>query len=184
MKKFSKSYRNPIEIGQIAQCALPTAISYLINRFEEFIATDEFSGKHGNVEFVIAKSRTLEYHELATKIQHICQETKTNILVLFRRNVAKQRNQHPFLQELLQLHITWENLKYFHHQGYGIHIGTVHGTKGLEAEIVIIPELDTYTSDENRQLLYVGMTRARSRLILSACRSTPLIRSLQEKSQQ
>ena len=59
-------------------------------------------------------------------------------------------------------------------------IGTLHGTKGLEADTIIIPEVNTYISDQDRQLLYVGMTRTKKKLILSANESTTLVKTLKD----
>lgn len=61
----------------------------------------------------------------------------------------------------------------------GLLIGTLHGTKGLEADTIIIPEVNTYKSDQDRQLLYVGMTRTKKKLILSANESTDFVKTLQ-----
>ena len=48
-----------------------------------------------------------------------------------------------------------------------------------KADTIIIPELDRYKTNKDRQLLYVGMTRSRKRLILSATGFTDLIKSLE-----
>ncbi|MYH28443.1 MAG: hypothetical protein F4137_06210 [Acidobacteria bacterium] len=48
----------------------------------------------------------------------------------------------------------------------GIKVSTVHAFKGMERPIVIIPGLDRDLKDWNPSLLYVGMSRARSLLIL------------------
>ncbi|MFX0030154.1 MAG: ATP-binding domain-containing protein, partial [Candidatus Hermodarchaeota archaeon] len=60
----------------------------------------------------------------------------------------------------------------------GLVIGTLYGSKGLESNIIIIPEVNTYKSDKERQLLYVGITRSRNKVILSANKSTDLIKAL------
>ncbi len=43
---------------------------------------------------------------------------------------------------------------------------TIHSFKGLESPVVIIADIEQVDSDENQSLLYVGMSRARSLLIL------------------
>ena len=48
----------------------------------------------------------------------------------------------------------------------GIKVSTIHAFKGMESPIVIIPGLDRDLKDWNPSLLYVGMSRARSLLIL------------------
>lgn len=54
-------------------------------------------------------------------------------------------------------------------------IGIIHGTKGLEYDTIIIPEINSYVSDKDRQLLYIGITRSRKKIILSANKSTALV---------
>ena len=84
--------------------------------------------------------------------------------------------EHPFFDKLKALNIEWKDLKEYHHLATGLYVGTLHGTKGLESDTIIIPEVDTYKSDKDRQLLYVGMTRSRKKLVLSANQSTELIK--------
>jgi len=61
----------------------------------------------------------------------------------------------------------------------GVFIGTLQGTKGLEADVVIIPELEEISSSTGkRQLLYVGMTRAMYSLILTGSGNNEFISNL------
>ncbi len=48
---------------------------------------------------------------------------------------------------------------------------TVHAFKGLESSIVLITDLDSNSIQENKSLIYVGMTRARSGLHVFANRN-------------
>ena len=57
-----------------------------------------------------------------------------------------------------------------------------NSSKGLEAETVVIPEIDTFHSVKDRQLLYVGFTRTLKNLILTASRETDLVKSLANSS--
>lgn len=43
---------------------------------------------------------------------------------------------------------------------------TIHAFKGLESVVVIVTDIEQVNTDEARSLLYVGMSRARSLLIL------------------
>ncbi len=68
------------------------------------------------------------------------------------------------------------------HAGQAISLLTLHSAKGLEFSVVAIPGLEAgllphfnaqgtpEDVEEERRLLYVGMTRARERLLLSCCR--------------
>ncbi len=170
VKRFEKSYRNPIEIGIIAQKILPTSLKSLIGQFDEFLPTKEFLGNHGLVELIVSNTREEEYEKLAIKINQLLKHPYT-ILLLFRRNMVKCSYDHPFFKYLKKLNLEWNNLEKFNHNIPGLLIGTIHGTKGLEFDTIIIPEIDTYKTDKDRQLLYVGITRSRKKLILSANQS-------------
>lgn len=76
------------------------------------------------------------------------------------------------------------------HQSHQIHLMTLHNAKGLEFDYVFIVGLeemllphihqgdDPSDIEEERRLLYVGMTRARKRLFLSHCQTRFLWGSL------
>lgn len=179
VRRFQKSYRTPIEIGFIAQETLPQAIKELIGKFDEFLATKEFIGTHGIFEFILSRTRDEEYRKLADKINNLLKSPQ-EILVLFKYNMAKRNYEHLFFDYLRRLHINWKDLMEYDYKTPGLLIGTLHGTKGLEAETIIIPEVNTYRSDQDRQLLYVGMTRTKKKLILSANKSTDFVKTLQE----
>jgi superfamily I DNA and RNA helicase len=179
VRRFQKSYRTPIEIGFIAQETLPQAIKELIGKFDEFLATKEFIGTHGILEFILSRTREEEYRKLADKINNLLKSPQ-EILVLFKYNMAKRNYEHLFFDFLRRLHINWKDLMEYDYKTPGLLIGTLHGTKGLEADTIIIPEVNTYRSDQDRQLLYVGMTRTKKKLILSANKSTEFVKTLQE----
>ena len=181
VKRFEKSYRVPIEIGIAAREALPENLVNLIDQYDEFISTKEYAGVHGIIEIIISKSRDEEYKTLVEKIAHL-QKVPQEILMLFRRNMQKIGYEHPFFDQLKASNIEWKDLKEYHHMSTGLYIGTLHGTKGLESDTIIIPEVDTYNSDQDRQLLYVGMTRSCKKLVLSANKSTKLIKLLEPHS--
>ena len=48
----------------------------------------------------------------------------------------------------------------------GIKVTTIHAFKGMESPVVVIPGIDRKLEDWDPSLLYVGMSRARSHLIL------------------
>ena len=181
VKRFDKSYRIPIEIGIIAQKILPKNITNLIGQFDEFMSTKQFTGNHGTVEIFISDTREDEYIKLTEKIARSLKSPQ-EILVLFKLNMKKINYKHPFFDYLKSHNIEWKDLQDYNYESPGLVIGTLYGTKGLESDTIIIPELDTYNSNQDRQLLYVGMTRSRKKLVLSANKSTELIRLLEPHS--
>ncbi|MFX1479362.1 MAG: 3'-5' exonuclease [Promethearchaeota archaeon] len=178
VKRFAKSYRTPIEIGYLAQETLPKTLKELIDRFDEYISTKEFLGSHGTIEIIISETRKDEYKKIVEKISRLLKNPQ-DILVLFKYNLEKMNYDHLFCKFLEEYNIKWRDLADYNYKSPGLLIGTLHGTKGLESDIIIIPELDKYKSDKDRQLLYVGVTRSRKKLILSAKKSTKLIKALE-----
>jgi superfamily I DNA/RNA helicase len=177
VKKFEKSYRVPIEIGNLAQKSLPNTLRDLMDKYDEFISTKEYMGDHGIVEIMISESREEEYDKLAKKIHRLLKQPQ-EILVLFKHNMAKINYNHLFFKKLRKLNLEWKELKKHNYETPGLLVGTIHGTKGLECDTIVIPEVNSYLSNNDRQLLYVGITRSRKRLILSANKNTDLINSI------
>ena len=178
VKKFAKTYRTPINIGILAQKALPTSLRDLLDKEDEFISTKEYAGDHGIVEIILSKSRDEEYEMLAEKINRLLKNPQ-EILILSRYNIVKFKNDHPFFKALSKLDIEWKELQKHNFETPGLLIGTIHGSKGLECDTIIIPEINTYFTNNRRQLLYVAITRSRKKLILSAHKSTLLLKSFE-----
>jgi ATP-dependent DNA helicase UvrD/PcrA len=77
----------------------------------------------------------------------------------------------------------------------GVSLMTLHSAKGLEFEVVVVAGLEDgllphfnaqgapEDVEEERRLLYVGMTRARERLLLSACRRRRIAGSYQDQAE-
>lgn len=179
VKKFQKSYRTPIEIGVLAQKTLPNTLRDLLDKYDEFLSTKEYNGIHGTVEIMLSNSRDKEYKKLADKIFRLLKQPQ-EILVLFKYNMAKINYDHPFFTHLKKLNIEWKELEKYNYETPELLIGTIHGTKGLESNTIIIPEANKYASNSDRQLLYVAITRSRQKLILSAHKSTRLIEWFKE----
>ncbi len=175
--RLTRSYRNPAEIGQCAAQVLPANLLALMGTSDEFLSTNEFSGGAGSVELFIAANRTEEYHCIVGSIQRDLAQYKP-ILVLFQQNLAHRRDAHPLFGLLANLGISYTLLRNYHLHGSAVLIGTTFGTKGLEASAVYLPEIDGYETPDQLQLLYVGMTRATHKLVLSASRVTDLVDKL------
>ncbi|MFX1374123.1 MAG: NERD domain-containing protein [Promethearchaeota archaeon] len=180
VKRFEKSYRVPIEIGAIAQKTIPQNLIKLLDHFDEFISTKDFAGEHGTVEILISKNRQEEYLKLTEKVARYL-KNPDEILILFKYNMAKRNYDLSFFDYLRKNNLQWRDLEDYNFETPGLLIGTLYGTKGLEADTIIIPELDKYKTNKDRQLLYVGMTRSRKRLILSGTGYTDLIKSLESE---
>jgi ATP-dependent helicase/nuclease subunit A len=68
--------------------------------------------------------------------------------------------------------------------GGGIRLLTIHGAKGTQAPIVILPDLPESVEKDDPEywrLLYVAMTRAQDRLYISSCKSiSPWYQAIEE----
>ena len=49
-----------------------------------------------------------------------------------------------------------------------VFFSTIHSFKGLESSVVILTDIDTLTDEARMNILYVGMTRAKSALYILA----------------
>jgi len=179
VRRFEKSYRNPIEIGRIAQEILPKNLKDMLDKVDEYLSTKEFMGTHGSVEVMVSESRTEEYRALIEKISRILKRPQS-ILMLFKYNLMKRNFDHPLFGLLQEKDINWKGLEDYNYNSKGLLIGTLHGTKGLEFDTIIIPEINSYESEKDRQLLYVGMTRSKRKLILSANKANEFISNLKK----
>ncbi|MFX0113637.1 MAG: UvrD-helicase domain-containing protein [Candidatus Hodarchaeota archaeon] len=178
--RFRKTYRTPKNIGKLAYqfLTLDSDMAELIEREEAFLATKDFSRGGGNVTVQVFSKRKDEYNAILSAIEYF-QGQKMSVLLLFSRNLEKINFQHPLISLLNEAKITWHNLRETSLGSMGIYIGTLQGTKGLEADAVIIPEVDSLrASCANRQLLYVGMTRAFHALMLTASREMHFVKEL------
>jgi hypothetical protein len=178
VRKFTKSYRNPKEIGKFATQVIPESLNERLGKEEEFLKTEAFADIEGRVELEIFNSRDDEYQWVLQKILPNL-NTQKQILLIHKQNLTKNNLAHPLLNKLADSNVRWLKLADWTTEKGGLFIGTPQGTKGLEAEVVIIPELDAYRNDDERQLLYVAMTRSMQRLLLSAEKRTSLVDNLE-----
>ena len=84
-----------------------------------------------------------------------------------------------------QLPVEWLSQTRFHPDADSIKLMTLHNSKGLEFAVVAIAGLGfmPYQDDEvmeDTRLLYIGMTRAKERLILTAHRSSDFVKQLDQ----
>jgi superfamily I DNA/RNA helicase len=116
-----------------------------------------------------AKSRpTLVVHGVAGFLADYCKPNQLNLLKRLEASVAKMSG--SLAQRLSSL-----GRSYSPREIPAVHIMTLHASKGLEFDNVWImgvedghlPHTDS-TEEDERRLFYVGMTRARNRLVLSS----------------
>ena len=176
VKRLSKSYRMPQKVGNVAQIILPDSISELLDTQDEFLLTREFGNHQGDVELIVSRDK----NEQASKVVERILEFKSpqKILMLFKYNIKKRNYNHPIFFRLKERGIVWSDVDKYTRGTSGLYVGTIHSTKGLECNTIIIPDVNTYQSDTERQLLYVGATRSVQKLILSAYEETALVKKL------
>jgi len=175
VKRLSKSYRIPQKVGKITQSVLPNSISKLLDTQDEFIVIKEFGKHQGEVELMLFDNRREEAKSLVNELLTLPPQ---KIVILFKYNIQKHNYIHPIFDELRARRIQWSSMDKFAKGGNGIYVGTIHSTKGLECNTIVIPEVNTYKSDKDRQLLYVGITRSLHTVILTSNKRTDLIEKM------
>lgn len=180
VKKFTKSYRNPRKIGECAMNILPAELFENIDTEDAILHTKEYAGIQGHVDLIIRPNRDKEYEFIRDTLLQIMKEPSTIIIIFKYRLDLKKIQTHPFILLLEESHIRWRVSQRGNSSGENFMIITPHSAKGLEAEIVIIPELDKYSSSSDFQLLYVAMTRAIKKLILTSSKKTPLVLKIEK----
>lgn len=168
--KFEKTYRNPATIGKLAFQFLMKDLDLLelIEKEDEFLSTKEFIRKGGSADVKVFSTRK-EEHNFIIKVLETLQRRGGATLLLSPRKIEETMFKHPLTELMDKSSIEWHYLKKTGLEEKGIYVGTLQGTKGLEADTVIIPEIDKIKfNGYNRQLLYVGMTRALQSILLTA----------------
>jgi superfamily I DNA/RNA helicase len=176
---FTKSYRNSRNVGLCAQSIITEEMRALAMSEDEFTLPEDYNGLLGEISLVQKQSREEEYRTICEILK---KSSLTSILVIFRKNLWKTPD-HPFIKALEEAGIMDRIQKNWTANPEGIVLTTLHSAKGLEADMVIIPELDMYSNNtDDRQLLYVGMTRTINKLILTTISKTRLVEKIEEIS--
>ncbi|MBN1969901.1 MAG: ATP-binding domain-containing protein, partial [Candidatus Delongbacteria bacterium] len=138
---------------------------------DEFKFPEKYIGMHGSINYLITKSKIEEYNEILKIIkEELKNSTKgKSFLVLFQTDPWNDRN-NKFFSQAMKYDLFENFLDTWTSSGYGIVVTSLRKAKGLEADIVFIPDLEQYCY-QDRQLLYVGMTRTKNKLILSSTES-------------
>ena len=85
----------------------------------KFISTKEYVGDHGIVEIILSNSRDEEYEKLAEKINRLLKQPQ-EILVLFKYNTTKYKEDHPFFKFISRLDIEWKELEKHNSEAPGL----------------------------------------------------------------
>lgn len=163
------NYRNPRTVANLAALFLNSS-PLTREEFLKIIKGREFEMKP--VLFIVE-----DQNEQVEKIVKIIQESRGSeriaILCLYRR--LARNLQLELAKRNINVETTIDGDNYNFNNPRPV-VTTVHSSKGLEFDCVIIPELNLdvwdegYFSDKKEQLLFVGMTRTKNRLYLIAQR--------------
>lgn len=152
---LNKSYRSSYEIARFAQRISPNPDLEIIERHGE------------EPELLSFQSRKKEIEAIKARIDEFA-ESRFNTLGI----ICKTQKQAKRLHKTLEGSHDGLQLLSEDSQGFapGVIVCTSHLAKGLEFDHVILPEVSdvNYHTDMDRNLLYVGCTRAMHRLTLTA----------------
>ncbi len=181
--KLQRTYRNPAVIGKAARLVLPGDITGLIGTGDEFLDTREYARGGGTVDVIIEPGKHEQYERVAAMVKENVDKGLSTI-VAFRHNVTKWKNMHPVFHALARHGIDPASAMHDDIDGRLFLVATPYSMKGLEADVVIVPEADEYVSGTDRQLLYVAMTRATRSVTLLAGKPNPLVDSITSASRE
>ena len=184
------NYRNPVEVLDLA-CAFVQEAAPLIDDGDRPKLQPETAGRSGAVpELVMLPSFGREAVYLAERVRQFNERgiPWSKIGILYRTK---------FMGEVLYRQLTqagvpveWLNKdrrsRFYHPEVDSVKLLTMHSSKGLEFEAVCIPGIGylPYSQSEldaEIKLLYVAMTRATERLLLTAHQSSEYVQRIQAK---
>ncbi len=181
-KQLKKVYRNPKTIGEFAQTILSQELIDKLKADENFVAPGEFARQGGSAALQVFLTPQVEFQCILDQVRE-GQSKKWSILILFKYKLERMRSYaDPLIPLMESCQELWEPIEEYGNHALQTYVGTMHGVKGLEAHLVILPELNKYNGDvlNDRQLLYVGVTRAIRKLLLTTTKETKLTREFQE----
>ena len=162
-EELMRYYRNNVEMrGQIRKLFSKLALA---GRLQTHLAIRLFLNEIGYDSYLKKKSRSYVEYEDKKKMVQTIQE----VFVSYQRTK-------PLDEFILQCQEK-ENKSPIAEQRKGIHVMTMHASKGLEFQHVYLPDLnegiippkgvvDAKQIEEERRLLYVAVTRVREKLFL------------------
>ena len=162
-EELMRYYRSNVEMrGQIRKLFSKLALA---GRLQTHLAIRLFRNEIGYDSYLKKKSRSYVEYEDKKKMAQTIQEV-----------FASYQRTKPLDEFILQCQEK-ENKSPIAEQRKGIHVMTMHASKGLEFQHVYLPDLnegiippkgvvDAKQIEEERRLLYVAVTRAREKLFL------------------
>ena len=107
--------------------------------------------------------------QLKTLLKELKEESVKNDDIVI---LSPYRNDKSVINELSDDSITCD----MNHRSGKILFSTIQGYKGLESTVVIVTDIDKMMGEGDRNLLYVGMSRAKSALYLFANKNVKLVK--------
>ena len=167
---LNKPNRN-LNRDDVESCKLPTVLEKIqltINGMRPYLALKYILNGIGYHKWLKLKFKNDQdkYDEICETIDHILEDSKGYITAEdWLQNIEEDRREYK----------ENKNLGHKNENCTGVNILTMHASKGLEFDTVYLPEinkgkmprgflLDEDTIQEERRLLYVAMTRAKSHL--------------------
>lgn len=151
---LNKSYRSTLEITEFANCLMGEKNTAAINR-------------HGKAPR-IDDSQTPEemYEKMASDIKN---EACADTIAVLCMDAESARKTAKKLQEKIKREVTLftkDSMKF----KKGVSVMPFYLAKGLEFDVVFVPDLQNYTTPLQKQALYINVTRALHGLILYKCK--------------
>ena len=142
-----------IAIGVELACALKPRYSKYLNSF----------GISG-IETCFYSNSAEQVNLLRNNLYQLCKQFDENQIIVLSKKRDEDSAAHALIQNIGFDRITSERGKMQNNNKTGF--CTIHAFKGMEQPAVILTDIDDISGEKNEALLYVGMTRAKLRLVI------------------
>lgn len=185
------NYRNTVEVLQVAAAFAKELLApeEQTEEDEPLLVSPESAGRHGpRPELIRLPSFGREVAYLADRVRQLHEQgTAWNeMAILYRSKFMAERICADFGRS--QIPVEWVNRtqdsRNYDAAAPSIKLLTMHASKGLEFPVVMIPGVGFLpnihgTEEDEARLLYVAMTRAMDRLVLTGDRPSPFVQRLE-----
>lgn len=141
----------PIAIGIETTCGLQPGYSKILN----------CDGHDQVIEVIFYKDQKNQISLLATALEKLRENYKTNEIV-----ILSPRDDNSSCSSLSPETLGLSSLKESRADKNKVGFSTIHSFKGLEASAIVITDMEEIRGERALELLYIGMSRARTKLIL------------------